>query len=228
MAEPAQHEDLRPREMQRPGGRTEAIRKRVIAATTGILADEGVTGVTVEAVASRSKVARTTIYRRWRSPAGLMLEALREELGPRASRILDTGSLRGDLKALIDDVTAFLGTETGRGIMKVAFIGHESPYATQAIQSYWTARFEAAGKIIERAVARGELASKARGRELLELLAAPIYFRVFMTREEIGETYLNRLVEYVLIASGARDIGGRKRRRTPKITSSGSATAHLA
>jgi AcrR family transcriptional regulator len=197
-----------PRKMQRPGGRTERVRQQVVAATTAILAEDGITGITVEAVASRSGVARTTIYRRWPSPELLLLEALREELGPRASRVEDTGSFRTDVAALLRDVAAFSTSEQGRAIMQAVFITPGFTDVEAAVRPYWEQRFAAAGEIIRRAVGRGELPEDADERFILELGVAPVYFRIFLTRDPVDAAYLDRIVEFVLAGCGAREVAG--------------------
>lgn len=193
--------------MQRPGGRTERVRKQVIAATVAILAEDGVSGVSVESVASRSGVARTTIYRRWGTPAALMLEALLEELGPRSSRVADTGSLRGDLKAVLEDVLGFNTSEQGRGIMQAVFIQRSSADIASAVQGYWARRFDAVGEIVRRAKARGELTSDAPEPLIIEMAASPIYFRLFILWQTVDDAYLDQIVDRVLAAFGARETG---------------------
>lgn len=204
-AEAVDADDLRPRTMQRPGGRTERIRKDVVAATVAILAESGAPGVTIDAVASRSGVARTTIYRRWKAPEALLLEALWQELAPRASRGIDTGTLRGDLKALLTDVATFVTSNVGGGIMQALFIQHTSAEIALATQEYWTERFTAVGSIVRRAVARGELAEATWPEKfIIEQAAGPVYFRLVITREGVDDTYIDQVVEFVLAGCQAK------------------------
>jgi AcrR family transcriptional regulator len=198
--------------MQRPGGRTERVRRQVVAATVALLAEDGVPGITVEAVASRSGVARTTIYRRWATPEALMLDALREELGPRSNRMADTGSLRGDLTALLRDVSAFSTSDQGRAIMQAVFIQRSSEEIASEIQAYWGQRFAAAGEIVRRAVARGELPDGSSERLIVEMAAAPVYLRLFFTHEPVDDGYLDGLVGFVLAGCGAGEVEPEKSR----------------
>src|SRR5262245_56857603 len=70
-------------------------------ATLNLIAEGGYGAVTFDAVAARSGVARTTIYRRWASRVQLVMEVVCDSIGPPVPR--DTGSLRGDLLALETD-----------------------------------------------------------------------------------------------------------------------------
>jgi AcrR family transcriptional regulator len=217
--EPDHVEGAQPKAMQRPGGRTERVRKQVIAATVAVLAEDGVSGVSVESVASRSGVARTTIYRRWGTPQALMLEALLEELGPRSSRVADTGSLRGDIKAVLEDVLAFNTSEQGRGIMQAVFIQRSSADIASAVQAYWARRFDAVGEIVRRAVARGELSADVPEDLIIEMAASPLYFRLFILWQTVDDAYLDQIVDRVLRAFGARGAGleaGLQERTAPR------------
>src|SRR5215469_10245449 len=77
--------------------------KEVVVATTyQVLSEEGLAGVTVDAVARRSGVAKTTIYRHWPSREALLLDAC-ARMGPHFD-IPDAGSLSSDLRALAQRV----------------------------------------------------------------------------------------------------------------------------
>src|SRR5688500_1545527 len=91
----------------RPGGRSARIRDQVVVAVGELLVEGGFDAVTIESVVERSGVHRSTVYRRWGSPAMLVAELLAQgtdiEWTPP-----DTGSLRGDLVELNLQVCAGL------------------------------------------------------------------------------------------------------------------------
>jgi len=183
------------------------VRKQVVEATVAVLAEDGVAGFSVESVANRSGVARTTIYRRWGSSEALMLQALREELAPGARRADDTGSLRTDLMALLQDVTEFCSSEQGQGIMQTVFIQQGSPVIAAEARAYWAQRFDAAGEIVRRAIQRQELPDDTPERLLLELAVAPIYLRLFIVGEPVDDTYLEEVVQFILTGCGVLEDG---------------------
>jgi AcrR family transcriptional regulator len=91
----------------RPGGRTARTREAVLQAVIDELSDNGYAGATVERVAERADVAKTTIYRRWGSIDGLLADFMAD----RAARdipVPDEGGLDTDLNALARDVVASL------------------------------------------------------------------------------------------------------------------------
>ncbi|MEV4188745.1 TetR/AcrR family transcriptional regulator, partial [Streptosporangium canum] len=81
--------------------------QQIFRATLELLAGKGYDGLTVEGVAERSGVNKTTIYRWWPSKAALLAAAL-VEADLLAMEPPDTGSLRKDLEALVQGVAALL------------------------------------------------------------------------------------------------------------------------
>src|SRR6266851_9913792 len=91
------HEPLKPG----PGRpRRLATEHAILKATREILAQAGVHGLTVEGVAARSGVAKTTIYRRWRSKEDLALAALLEVI-EQEPPVRHVGNTRTALSAYI-------------------------------------------------------------------------------------------------------------------------------
>jgi AcrR family transcriptional regulator len=94
----------------RPPGRprSERAAKAIIDATLALLVEEGgVVGVTIEAVAARAGVGKTTIYRRWPNKEALIVDALASLKEP--DPVLGGMSVRDDLVAL----ARTLGVEKG-------------------------------------------------------------------------------------------------------------------
>src|ERR1700678_1126081 len=83
----------------RPGGRTARVREAVLAAVRAELAQTRYAELTVEQVAQRAGVAKTTVYRRWGSMEGLVLDLMRD-LGNTRIPVPDTGDLAQDMRAL--------------------------------------------------------------------------------------------------------------------------------
>src|SRR5436190_210015 len=78
----------------------------VLDAAVATLAEHGVAGFTVEAIAARTGVAKTTIYRHWPTRADLLVAAIAcfEDRVPTP----DTGTVRGDLVLLLRTLAANL------------------------------------------------------------------------------------------------------------------------
>src|SRR5437763_4107633 len=104
--------------MEYTDARQVRTRKRVIAATAGILRREGYARLTMERVAAESGVAKSTLYRRWPTKAALCME-LYLDISGRELNMPDTGDVAGDLRHIISAVV-HLQTRTVAG---PAFLG---------------------------------------------------------------------------------------------------------
>ena len=164
----------------RPGGRTARNRDLVLAAVASLLLEAGYDALTVDAVAARSGIHRTTVYRRWRDTGGLLadsLEAAREQ----AWEPPDTGSLLGDLTRINEQIAGALTTEPSivRALIAASF---RSPAAASALRSFWEDRFALAAVVVERAVARREAGADTDARTLLVGSCAPVFYELALMR----------------------------------------------
>jgi AcrR family transcriptional regulator len=104
----------------RPGGRprSESSRRAVLEAAYAILEKSGLAAFSIEAVALRSGVARSTIYRWWPTKGALAIESALEEV-KREISFPPTGSADSDFRAHVDSVTAAVSGSFGRVIASV-------------------------------------------------------------------------------------------------------------
>ncbi|MFF0339307.1 TetR/AcrR family transcriptional regulator [Kribbella sp. NPDC004875] len=164
----------------RPGGRTARVRSEVLAAVDAELAEHGYDGLTIDAVATRSGVHRTTVYRRWKSVAGLLVDLL--EAGADDSwEPADTGSLEGDLIAVNREIHAAL---TARPSVTQAVIAasFRTPEAADALTQFWIDRYERTAIVVRRAVDRGEIPPTTDAHQLLLTATAPLYHQLVLLR----------------------------------------------
>ncbi|GAA4602654.1 hypothetical protein GCM10023195_08380 [Actinoallomurus liliacearum] len=188
---------------RRPGGRSARVRAAVRAATLSELAEKGYTALTVEGVAARSGVHKTTVYRRWGGVEGLIADALEmasEEPWP----IPDTGSVEDDLRALARlVVTGF--TDPDEGPVSTAFIAAamQNSAAAVALRRFFASRHDQAAPIVTRAVARGELPPGTDPVEVVRAAVAPIYYRLFVSREPVDAAVADRAAGAALAAARA-------------------------
>src|SRR5215216_5271004 len=82
----------------RPGGRTARTRAAVLDATLDELASRGWDRVSVETIAARAGVHKTTVYRRWGGKDQLVAEAVEAEADSRV-QVPDSGDIGQDLRA---------------------------------------------------------------------------------------------------------------------------------
>ncbi|MBO1332200.1 TetR/AcrR family transcriptional regulator [Streptomyces sp. VRA16 Mangrove soil] len=167
---------------RRPGGRTARVRAQVLAAVRAELAERGYDGLTVESVATRAGVHRTTVHRRWHDIGGLLADVL-DAAGEDDWRAPDTGSLLGDLTALNGEIQDAL---TVRPSLMEALVAasFRSGAAARAQRRLWEHRYARCADIVERATARGELTEHVDARALLVAATAPVYHELLLLRSD--------------------------------------------
>lgn len=168
-----------------------------MAATLEVLAEDGLLGVTVEKVASRAGVHKTTVYRRWPAITGLVADAIRDVLRT-AIPMPDTGSVRDDLRQVLREARAFLTSPEHQPMIHAALAAWPTGELTELLRELWATRFSLLGEVVERGIERGELPADIDRRFVLEVLTAPLYFRIFIAGETVDDDYLDRVVDFVL------------------------------
>ncbi|WP_461712040.1 TetR/AcrR family transcriptional regulator [Streptomyces sp. DSM 41013] len=193
---------------RRPGGRTARVRAQVLDAVRAELAEAGPEGLTVEGVAARAGVHRTTVYRRWRDVGGLLVDVI-AAAGEMDWQPPDTGSLRGDLTALNREIQESLVVRPSFAVALMAASFH-SEQAARAQTRLWADRYAQCEILVERAVARGELPVRgARGateldaRSLLIAATAPVYHQVVLLRADPDPRLPERAAAAAVLAAAA-------------------------
>ena len=183
---------------QRPGGRSARVRAAALAATLSELAETGYSTLSLDSVARRAGVHKTTLYRRWGTREALVLEAMLERVSERVP-VPDSGSLRSDLLALAGAAAATMTTAEGEAVVRaVAAAGSHDTALAAANRRFWEERLGLDGEVVERAVARGEIPAGTEPRPVLEALLGPLYFRLLVTGERPDPPFVERIVDLVM------------------------------
>jgi AcrR family transcriptional regulator len=168
----------------------------IIDAAVDLFVDRGYDGLTIEAVACRAGVGKSTVYRRF--PGKLeLLTAVFEERRPPEVAVPDTGSLRSDLMELARGLrSALLDSDLGRTIPAAVAAAARHPDVAEAHERLIRERRRKALAVVERAVARGELAPTTDADLVVDLVAGPIFYRAFVTRAPLDDEVLAEIVRH--------------------------------
>ncbi len=160
----------------------------------------GYGALSLEAVARRAGVGKAALYRRWTSKAATVADRL-ADIGLDLTAWPDTGSLAGDVNALLRDFRKLLRRPLVRRILP-DLLGEvtRSREIAAGVERFRGARRAAAGAVLQRAVARGEVRRDADLEIAIDLLAAPIYWREIVIGGTTDDAYLARLTAAVLVA----------------------------
>jgi AcrR family transcriptional regulator len=182
----------------RLGGRSARVRQAVLDAAFAELDEHGYADFSIEAVARRSGVHKTTIYRRWPTREALLVYAL----DTRSDRDLPTpnaGSLRAELQQFGKLVLAKLTSTHGNALLKsLVSAADQSPDVREKVGTFWQERLDAGAAVLSRGVDRGELPPDIKADLLIEAFLAPIYLRVLFSQAPVTEEFLGHLSDVLL------------------------------
>ncbi len=186
----------------RPGGRAARVRTAVLDATFEMLAEVGYERLSIEEVARRAGVHKTTVYRRWSTKAELVLDTARASSAENVP-IPDTGTLHGDLRELAREVASNIGTDPGsQTTLAIVAAAAASAELASSMHTFWAERLELTTPIVERAIQRGELPPSADANLIIETLIGPMWIRLLLTGETIDNDVADRVA--TLVAGCAR------------------------
>ncbi|MGW6860083.1 TetR/AcrR family transcriptional regulator [Streptomyces xanthophaeus] len=166
---------------RRTGGRSARVRAQVLEAVSALLLEAGYDGLTVDAVAERAGVHRTTVYRRWGDVGRLLADVL-DAASDDTWSPPDTGSLENDLTALNQEVYEALAGGGPNVTTALIAAGFRSAEAAAALSRFWEDRYARCAVVVTRAAARGELPGPADSRALLVAATAPLYHELLLLR----------------------------------------------
>ena len=187
--------------------RAERSRQAILDAALQLLAeDDDVGSLTVEAVAARSGVAKTTIYRRWRDKWELALDAVMIDTLPRFDEPVDVGDTRKELLTFVNSVVKMLAATPYGPAMKglVSRIATDPELARVYRDQVVQPRHARLAPVIQRGVARGDLRQDTDVRRLHELLVGPIFYRLLLSGAPLDRNLGPRIVDDILAGFAPR------------------------
>lgn len=189
---------------RRARGPSKRVRAAAIAATLAELADGGYSALSLERVARRAGVNKTTLYRRWGTREELVLEAMLERAGEHIS-VPDTGSLREDLLELARTAAANAATPEVAAMARA--VAAESPRDSRLAEAngrFWAERLALDRVIVERAIERGEVRPGLDPSRVIEAVLGPIHLRLLLTGETVDGGFLEEIVDVVVEGIASR------------------------
>ncbi len=185
---------------------SEAARDKARAAAFEVIATSGVAGFTVDAVAKRSGVAKSTIYRHWDSANALLIDTIDCMVVPFPTP--DTGSMAGDLQSFLDVLTPMFDDptmiRTMLGTMAAAAFDEE---LGRIHQELITERKRPIREMIERAQARGEIRDDVPIETIIDMIEGPFLARFLLRRSERNAGDERLMVELIMNSLRRHDAG---------------------
>jgi AcrR family transcriptional regulator len=189
--------------------RSEKARLAIMEAAAELLLERGLPAVSMDAVAERAGVSKATIYRWWRTKETLALDVLYNEWAAVQPPARSTGSLRGDLMALLRPWVRLASSRPyGRVISAlVTEVQMDPEFAAVYLSRFLEPRREQAGAVFRRAIERGEIPAGTNIDVALDLLYGPLYHRLLHGHAPLNDRFVRDIVDTALngIMRGAAD-----------------------
>lgn len=173
----------------------------ILAVPLELVGEVGFDRLSVDAIAARARASKETIYSRWRTKDEIVAEALRRQSeGEGAPEAPDTGSLRGDLRAVVDAQAAALGGRGEVSLISLVEAVRDHPGLRDTVRTHIEDSHGAVGGTVARqASARGELAPGADVPACVALALSQLLFSTLLDGAVPGDAERDRLVDQVLL-----------------------------
>jgi AcrR family transcriptional regulator len=184
----------------RPGRpRSESRRAAILAAAGDLMLEGGLSAATMEAIAERAGASKATIYKWWPSRGAVALEGFMVRAADSWS-IPEDASAPEALRVLVASaVRLFAGTPAGQLMRSLAADAQSQPEIARALREQWFGpRRAVAAEIIRKGIENGELRADLDLAVTLDLVFAPVYYRLLFGHEPLDEAFAARSIEHVL------------------------------
>jgi AcrR family transcriptional regulator len=193
-----------PASKARPGRRARSD-GAILAAARELLAETGMPGLTIEGVAARSGVAKTTIYRRWRDKDELALAAVWDDMVNGLPAPADVGDTRAELRAFVAPVIGILRSPLMSSVLRglTSEIAQNRELSRTYREQFIEPRLAQLGEVVARGVARGDLRPDTDVRLAHELLVGPVFYRLLYSAQPLDDALADRVTDAVARAFAA-------------------------
>ena len=179
--------------------RKDDVSQICIDAAIALISKEGYAALSIEAIAKTTGIAKTTIYRRWKSKGELVLDSLLAD-GEKFIKPTDSGSIRKDLESFAAQ-TFDLITKHNLGSSLIAVIIEaqiNKDFAERLRVRLIEKRRQALREVIERGKAGGELRADCDTEIALDIIYGVFWYRLLMNHAPLSKKSAKMLIKQIL------------------------------
>jgi AcrR family transcriptional regulator len=178
--------------------RDEEVRRRILKSAAQLLEAKAFDDITVDAIAEHASSCKATVYRWWPNKAAVLIEAFRENIAV-ALPSPDSGDFREDVRQQLRSFTKIILGGGGRIFAGFLAEAQSEPDVAEAFREAWIRprRTEAKklfARYVELGIARPDLDLDLA----VEILFAPLYYRLLTGWGKITDAYLEGLIDTAL------------------------------
>jgi AcrR family transcriptional regulator len=189
----------------RPGRpRSERARLAIMEAAADLLIEGGLSAATIEAIAARACVSKVTIYKWWPTRGAVAIDAYFHRYRLTIT-FEDTGDVAHDLTVQIEALADAFRGRAGEVMAELIGQAQSDPALAEMLRERWIQpRREMAGAVLRRGVERGQIRPDVDIEILMDQLYAPLYYRLIVRHQPLGQTIAATLVRTLLDGARAR------------------------
>ncbi len=186
--------------------RIEGDREReILEATLDVLADVGYDRLTMDAVATRARASKATLYRRWNTKVGLVIDALLIE--KQTPPVPDTGSFRGDLIAAFCGVGGLVDAKSvGTFSSVLTALTRDEEFAAEFRSRVIGPKIELTRLVYERAKSRGEVRQDLDVGLFGPALAGICLHRFYVLGEPPTRERVSRIIDQIIVPAATATV----------------------
>ncbi|OHV05763.1 TetR family transcriptional regulator [Mycobacterium talmoniae] len=164
------------------------------------LTERGYDDFTIDAVAARAGTSRAVLYRRWPGKQELVLAALQHEVGKDVVTAPDTGSLRGDVIALLQQANKVrVGLATQLFTQLGGFYRQTGASLSDLSAFVHGGRNPALDEVIQRAIDRGEIQPEQVPERIARLPVDLFRYEILMTLRPLADEAIEEIVDTIFL-----------------------------
>lgn len=182
---------------------SKAAREQLLRTTAEVLREHGIDAVTIEGVARRAQVAKTTLYRHFGGLEGLVFATA--AAGVIDTQGVDTGSLAGDLRTIQRHYLDVASSRINREVF--AWMLTRAMHSPNAASLFRSARIQPRGPTVlalQRAIARGEIPATTNIELAMHVIQGPLISKRIVDDTALTDDEFDTLLDMILRALGVR------------------------
>ena len=197
--------------------RSDQARQSILESTLELLQETGFEALSVEGIAAHAGVGKATVYRWWPNKAAVVIDAFLTWVEPEL-KFPKAPTVREQIMLQMRRLTKLMRGQFGTVLGAMIGAGQSQPEILEAIRTKWLEpRRKEARVLVQQAQSRGELRSDIAADTILDILYAPLYFRLMIGHATVDLTLVDAVFA---IATDGLDGDSKNKSRNSRRTSS--------
>jgi AcrR family transcriptional regulator len=192
--------------VDRPRGRPRSVeaRRAILKATHELLAEGGLSSVTIEGIAARAGVGKPTIYRTWPNAHAVAMAALMEntDVDGAAVRLVDAdkpGTALTGLRAQLHEVARVFSAPLGRSVTLMIAASEQETELSKAFRNHFIlARRNEGRGFLTSAMSNGEVRRDLDVDVALDMIYAPVFYRLLMGHAPLSARFIDEVLNLAM------------------------------